>query len=48
MILTASEGSLRTMSEIPSEIIEEYSEKLLIGILLKLEMFGEDFFASNI
>lgn len=47
MILTlsnSSEGSLRTMSEVPPEIMEGHPEELL----LKPEVSGGDFFASNI
>jgi hypothetical protein len=51
MILTlsnSSEGSLGTMSEVPPEIMEGHPEELPIEILLKPEVSGGDFFASNI
>jgi len=45
MILTVLERLLRIISEVSSKIIEE---ELLIEILLKLKIFSENFFTSNI
>ena len=48
MILTSSISSGSVMSEVPFEIMEGHPEELLIEILLKPDVSGEDIFASNI